>query len=80
MNKGLVVVGLVVLACLAITGCHPRTSAGYDMQSSKGKYIDCLKAYPNDDSKCEGLRKIYEVDKGAMEAIGGNKTNVKIEQ
>ena len=41
-----------------------------DMLSSKTKYKDCLIANPNDHSKCEVLRKLYEIDKEAVEAVG----------
>jgi hypothetical protein len=41
-----------------------------DMLSSKKKYKDCLIANPNDHSKCEVLRKLYEIDKDAVEAVG----------
>ena len=41
-----------------------------DMLSSKTKYKDCLIANPNDYSKCEVLRKLYEIDKEAVEAVG----------
>ncbi len=68
MNKRLVMVGLVILVGLVLGGCPPYLTTGWDMESSKGKYKDCLKAYPNDESKCEGLRKIYEVDRGAAES------------
>ena len=60
------------VSLLVFTGCsvHPILSTGDDMQASKTKYKDCLIAYPNDHSKCEGLRKLYEIDKEAVEAVG----------
>mgnify|MGYP006928226551 CR=1 FL=1 len=76
MNNGLAVVGLVILVGLAISGCGPRPSAMLDLQSSKGKYKDCLKAYPNEESKCEVLRKFYEIDKGTVEAFEGGKVKI----
>jgi hypothetical protein len=45
-------------------------SAQMDILSSKTKYKDCLIANPNDHSKCEVLRKLYEIDKEAVEAVG----------
>ena len=35
---------------------------------------ECLEAYPNDVSKCEGLKKLYEIDKDAVEALGNQRT------
>ena len=71
MDKRLAMVGMVILICLLLGGCPPATrmAAQLDMQSSKSEYKDCLKAYPNDESKCEGLRKLFEIDKEAVEAI-----------
>ena len=70
MCKRLVIAGLAIMACLVISGCPPHVVLVSDMQSSKTKYKECLEAYPNDVSKCEGLKKLYEVDKDAVEAMG----------
>ena len=43
------------------------------MQSSKGAYKDCLTQYPNETEKCDGLKKQFEIDKQAVEAMGGSK-------
>ena len=70
MCKRLVIAGLAIMVCLVISGCPPNIVLISDMQSSKTKYKECLEAYPNDASKCEGLKKLYEVDKDAVEAMG----------
>ncbi len=70
MCKRLVITGLAIMACLVISGCPPNVVLISDLQSSKTKYKECLEAYPNDVSKCEGLKKLYEVDKDAVEAMG----------
>jgi len=80
MNKDLAVVCLTILIGLTISGCHPSRLASWDLHGSKADYKNCLKAYPNEDSKCEGLRKLYEIDKDTVDSHTGNKTNVKIEQ
>ena len=72
MDKQLPMVGFVILVCLVLGGCTPATrmSAQMDVLSSKTKYKDCLITNPNDHSKCEVLRKLYEIDKEAVEAVG----------
>ena len=74
MCKRLVIAGLAIMACLVISGCPPHIALKNDMQSSKTKYKECLEAYPNDVSKCEGLKKLYEIDKDAVEALGNQRT------
>ena len=74
MCKRLVIAGLAIMACLVISGCPPHVVLVSDMQSSKMKYKECLEAYPNDVSKCEGLKNLYEVDKDAVEAMGDQRT------
>ena len=80
MCKRLVIAGLAIMACLVISGCPPSAVLMSDMQSSKTKYKECLEAYPtvmgvgiNDVSKCEGLKKLYEVDRDAVEAMGNQR-------
>ncbi len=69
MDKRLAMVGLGIMTCLVLSGCvHGSQYAGWDLQISKGKYKDCLKTYPNDESKCEGLRKLYEIDRDTVES------------
>jgi hypothetical protein len=78
MNKGFVVAGLVVVACLAITGCqHPGIVAMKNMNSSKDNYKDCLKAFPGEPSKCETQRRLFEVDRDAVEATTTDQVKVK---
>ena len=77
MDKRLTMVGLVILVCLVLGGCPAHFTSGRDMENSKAKYKDCLKAYPNEESKCEGLRKIFEIDKGAAEAVSGTNVNIR---
>lgn len=60
-------------------GCHPRELAGWDVQTSKANYKECLQAYPNDATKCEGLRKLFEVDQSAIESMRGNNATVKVQ-
>ena len=66
-----------VISAVLFTGCAAHMTAGWDMENSKTKYTDCLKAYPNDESKCEGLRKIFEINKEAVEAVRGNNVNIR---
>ena len=73
MCKRLVIAGLAIMACLVISGCPAHVVVLSDMQSSKTKYKECLEAYPNDVSKCEGLKKLYEIDKDAVEAMGNQR-------
>ena len=70
MCKRLIIAGLAIMACLVISGCPPNQLIIGDMHSSKTKYKECLQAYPNNVSKCEGLKKLYEIDKDAVEAMG----------
>ena len=77
MDKQINMIGLIILVCLVLSGCPPILTTGWDMENSKTKYTDCLKAYPNDESKCEGLRKIFEINKEAAEAISGTNVNIR---
>lgn len=70
MKTKLIYASLLVLISLLISGCPPRVAMQSDLQSSKTKYKDCLIAYPHDASQCDTLRKLYEVDKDAVEALG----------
>jgi hypothetical protein len=77
MNKGFAIVCLVVLTCLIVTGCAPRDVAMMNMNSSKSKYKECLEAFPNDSEKCETQRKLFEIDRDAVEATSRSHIKVK---
>ena len=69
MDKRLAMIGLIILVCLIMGGCPAHMTTGWDKESSKAKYKECLEAFPGDVSKCEGLKKLYEIDKGAAKAL-----------
>lgn len=60
----------VFILSLLFIGCAPHIIAGYDMNASKDKYKACLEANPGDLQKCEQLRKLFEVDRAAVAAMG----------
>lgn len=66
MNK----IYLMFVFTFLLVGCAPHLTAGWDMNTSKEKYKECLEANPDDHQKCEQLRKLFEVDRSAVEAIG----------
>lgn len=68
---------LGVLLIMFLAGCHPREVAMWNMHGSKDDYKACLQANPDNASKCEVQRQLYEVDRDAVEATSRGHIKVK---
>jgi hypothetical protein len=66
----------VVLSIVFLVSCHPRTNAMWNMQSSKSNYKECLEKAA-DPAQCETQRKLFEIDKDAVEATSQGNIKVK---
>lgn len=69
------ITGMMLL--IIFTGCHPRDMAMMNMNGTKNDYKDCLKNFPNDNARCETQRKLYEIDRDAVEATSRGHIKVK---
>ena len=63
----------MLISLIFLAACAAYQTAGWDMENSKEQYKDCLIKNPNDVSKCETLKKLYEIDKEAVHAISGTR-------
>ena len=61
----------VIISLTALTGCLDvaRVKASKDLEDSKAAYKKCLEQNPDDPSKCDVLKKIYEADLEAYNAL-----------
>ena len=63
MKKGLLALILaVVLAGATSCGTTAKGRARNEMDNSKAAYEKCLQQNPDDPSRCEALKRAYEVD------------------
>jgi hypothetical protein len=61
----------VIISLTALTGCLDvaRVKSSSDLENSKAAYKKCLEQNPDAPMKCETLKKIYEADLEAYNAL-----------